>query len=456
MVHAFRFHTKGKTFFFLWDIESGSLHSVDDVAFLCAKHRYALSMTKEEQEVFSVIPENIKGELEEEFQELEQEGTLNAAPYVRAFVKRAAEIKAMCLHICHDCNLNCDYCFAGGGTYHTARDYMSAEVGKKAIDLLISESGARKNLEVDFFGGEPLMNLSVVKEIVDYAKAEAEKRGKVFTFTMTTNCVLLNQDTIDYLNREMDNVVLSIDGRASVHNCVRHARNGKDVYDLILKNALAFRKVRGDKRYYVRGTFTAKNLDFSKDIFALTDCGFDQISVEPVVLPDEHPLALLPKHIPAILEEYDRLAEGYLERRKGEKWFNFFHFMIDLHHGPCINKRLTGCGAGTEYLAVSPTGDLYPCHQFVGEEDYRIGSVFTGIERQEIRDKFSEVTVLKKEHCKECPAKYYCGGGCAANAKNFTGKIDGQYKMGCELTKKRMELSLALAYLEERLEEDEN
>ena len=431
----------------MWDIESGSLHNVDDVAFLCAKKRF-LTLDAEELAAYGRIEPALRREAEEELEELCALGALNAPPQIKAFRKQAREVKAMCLHICHDCNLQCDYCFADGGTYHTQGQYMSAAVGKRAIDFLIASSGSRHNLEVDFFGGEPLMNLGVVKEIVDYAKARAKEEGKAFTFTMTTNCLLLNEDTARWLNEEMDNVVLSIDGRKSVHNCVRHAKNGKDVYDTVLGNALRFRAIRGDKRYYVRGTFTARNLDFASDIFCLNDLGFDQISVEPVVLPADHPLHLSEEHLARITEEYDRLAEGYLERRKGEKWFNFFHFMIDLRHGPCVNKRLTGCGAGTEYLAVSPTGDLYPCHQFVGEAEYYIGNVFEGILHQDVRERFASVTVLAKAHCAACPAKYYCGGGCAANAKNFAGKIDGQYKIGCDLTVKRLENSLAIAFLE--------
>ncbi len=450
MVHTFKYKHKSNILYFLWDIESGSLHSVDYVAFLCARKRYNLDMSQEEIADYSKIPDSTVSEIFEEFAELEADGALNAPPAIKSFHKNATFLKAMCLHICHDCNLKCEYCFASGGTYKTERDYMSLEVGKKAIDLLIAKSGIKRNLEVDFFGGEPLLSMGVVRGIVDYAKAEAIKHNKEFSFTMTTNCLALGDANIEYLNEVMDNVVLSIDGRPEIHNAVRKSINDKDVYDVILNNALKFRKVRGDKKYYARGTFTARNLDFSKDIFHLNDAGFDQISVEPVVLPDSSPMALKKEHLSQILDEYDKLAEGYLERRAGEKWFNFFHFMIDLDHGPCINKRLTGCGAGTEYIAVSPIGELYPCHQFVGEKEYYIGNVFDGITNQNIRETFADICLLTKEHCTDCPAKYYCGGGCAANAKNFSGSIDGQYEMGCILTRKRLELSLAIATIEKQ------
>ncbi|MBR1746606.1 MAG: thioether cross-link-forming SCIFF peptide maturase [Clostridia bacterium] len=449
MVHPFRYVHEGKPYYLLWDVESASLSVIDYAAYLFAKKRYA-TLTPQEEEAYFLLSEEDRRELSEEFDELEKDGSLNAEPIIKEFSKSADEVKALCLHICHDCNLACEYCFAGGGTYHTARDYMSAEVGKKAIDFLIEHSGKRKNLEVDFFGGEPLMNMGPVKEIVGYAREQGEKFGKRFAFTMTTNCLLLDDKTVEYLNEEMENVVLSIDGRKTVHNAVRHTRNGKDAYDVILQNALKMRKARGDKKYYVRGTFTAKNLDFSEDILALNDAGFDQISVEPVVLPEEHPLALKKEHLDKILAEYDRFTEEYITRRKDGRWFNFFHFMLDLEHGPCPNKRLTGCGAGTEYLAVTPTGDIYPCHQFAGLPDFLIGNVFSGIQKQSIRDTFAKNCVLAKEHCKKCFAKYYCGGGCAANAYNFTGSIDGQYEMGCELTKKRLELSLAVAALEKK------
>ena len=304
MVHTFVYRHKGNPLYFVWDIESGSLDNVDDVAFLCAKKRYGL-LSAEEEKAFSDSDKKDVSEINASFDELEGEGALNAPPLIKEFKKRTGAVKAMCLHICHDCNLRCEYCFASGGTYNTPRDYMSAEVGKKAIDFLISNSGDIKNLEVDFFGGEPLMNFDVVKQITAYAKEEAAKKGKRFSFTMTTNCLLLNEEARNWLNEEMDNVVLSIDGRESVHNEVRHTVSGKNAYPAIVRNSLEFRKIRGDKKYYVRGTFTAKNLDFTEDVIALNDLGFDQISMEPVVLPEEDTMAITRLHIDRIKAEYD-------------------------------------------------------------------------------------------------------------------------------------------------------
>lgn len=447
MVHLYEYSHKGKPVYLMWDVESASLSILDYAAFLCAKKKFETLNASQEKDYFA-LEETTRKEIENELSELEKDGALNAPALVKEFSKSTEVVKALCLHICHDCNLSCDYCFAGGGTYHTERDYMKAEVGKKAVDFLIENSGARKNLEIDFFGGEPLMNMSAVKEIVAYAKEKAEENGKIFSFTMTTNCLLLNDENIAYLDREMDNVVLSVDGRKCVHNGVRHAKNGKDCFDVILSNALKMRKARGDKKYYVRGTFTSKNTDFSEDILFLNDEGFDQISVEPVVLPDDHPLAIKEEHLDKILSEYEKFTENYLERRSCGKWFNFFHYMLDLEHGPCPNKRLTGCGAGTEYLAVTPNGDIYPCHQFAGLEEFRIGNVFSGISKASVREMFASQCVLTKTHCKDCFAKYFCGGGCAANAYNFSGDIGGQYKIGCELTKKRLEMSLAVAAIE--------
>lgn len=448
MVHTFEYSYEGKPYYFLWDVESGSLLEVDYVAFLCVKKRYNISLSSKEDLDFASIDAATISEINKDLDELEKSGELNSKPLVSSYVKNAQEIKALCLHICHDCNLSCEYCFADGGSYNTESNYMSFEVGKKAVDLLIAKSGKRKNLEIDFFGGEPLLNMGVVKAIVDYGNQEAPKHGKVISFTMTTNCLLLNKENADYLNETMDNVVLSIDGRQCVHNAMRHAKNGKECYDTILKNAQYFRSIRGDKKYYVRGTFTANNLDFCEDILALNDAGFDQISVEPVVLPDSSSLALKKEHLDKLLAEYERFSKLYLDRRQTKKWFNFFHFMIDLEHGACQNKRLTGCGAGTEYLAISPTGEIYPCHQFVGKTDFLIGDVFNGIVNQNVREDFAKLCVLNKKHCENCFAKYNCSGGCTANSYNFTGTLDGQYEMGCELAKKRLECALSVAAIE--------
>lgn len=454
MVHSFSFTYKNNPTYFLWDIEGGSLHVIDRTAFLVCKQKYEPQDLSESdrQEYLSLNESDVK-EIEEELDALVQEGLL-AVKEQKYEVNRNGEIKALCLHICHDCNLGCKYCFAHEGTYNTEKDYMSFEVGKAAIDFLIEKSGNRKNLEADFFGGEPLMNLDVVKQIVSYAKEATKKAGKVINFTMTTNCVLLDKETIDYLNEEMFNIVLSIDGRPEVHNNMRLSHNGKPTQELVLKKAKEMRAVRGNKSYYVRGTFTANNLDFASDVLYLNDQGFDQISVEPVVADENEPYAIREEHLPKILKEYDRLAEAYLDRRKNGKWFNFFHFMIDLEHGPCVTKRLTGCGAGREYVAVSPTGDIYPCHQFVGGSDeYYMGNVLTGEFNRDIQSKFADVVVYNKEGCSNCFAKYYCSGGCCANSLNYAGGLLKPYKLSCEMMKKRFELSLAIYALENLIEE---
>ena len=455
MVHSFSFTYKNNPRYFLYDIEGGSLHIIDKTAFLVCKHKYELAdMTAEELADYELVSAEDKAEIEAELQELVDKDLLEKQEQ-RYQINRNGEIKALCLHICHDCNLGCKYCFAHEGTYNTEKDYMSFEVGKAAIDFLISHSGNRHNLEADFFGGEPLMNLDVVKQIVEYAKAECKKAGKVINFTMTTNCVLLDKDTIDWLNKEMFNIVLSIDGRPEVHNRMRRTHNDKDTQALVLKNAKAMRAVRGDKSYYARGTFTANNLDFANDVLYLNDQGFDQISMEPVVADENCDYAIREEHIPQILAEYDRLAEAYLDRRANGKWFNFFHFMIDLKNGPCVTKRLTGCGAGREYVAVSPVGDIYPCHQFVGgSEEYYMGNVLTGEFNREIQSKFADIVVYDKEGCKDCFAKYYCSGGCSANSLNYAGSLLKPYKISCEMMRKRYELSLAI-YAIENLQEEE-
>lgn len=448
MVHAFSFNYHSKAYRFIWDNESGSLHNVDYVAFLYAKVKYNLPMSESEKADFDKTDKQEIAQIDEEFSQLEKEGVLNSPCGQYPTSKRIGEIKALCLHICNDCNLRCRYCFADEGTYHTTeRAYMSEEVGKKAIDFLIANSGKRHNLEVDFFGGEPLMNLKVVKAIVAYARQREKESGKEFHFTMTTNCVLLNDETIKWLNDEMYNVVLSIDGRECVHNAVRKAVNGKDCFSLIAGNAIKFAKARGKKSYYVRGTFTAKNLDFASDVLALNDMGFDQISMEPVVTEIED-LKITKEHLPAILKEYDRLAENYIDRRKTDKWFNFFHFMIDLEGGPCLVKRLTGCGSGCEYLAVTPTGGIYPCHQFAENKDYYMGNVFEGKINLDISKKFAKNIVTNKPDCANCMAKYYCSGGCAANNLNYAGSMDKPYDISCEMMRRRLELSLAINAIE--------
>lgn len=449
MTHPFSFNYKGKTHYFVFDSESGSLHNVDYVTFLCVKERFAIPFEGNEQSDFCAVSDDDKKEIFSELDELIQQGCLDSKCTITQTKKRTGEIKALCLHICHDCNLRCRYCFADEGTYHTAdKAHMPVEVGLRAVDFLIANSGKRKNLEIDFFGGEPLMNLNTVKEVVKYARSLESSTGKTFNFTMTTNCLLLNEENIKWLNENMYNVVLSIDGRKDIHNAVRKTPNGKDVFDIILNNALAFCKVRGDKSYYVRGTFTAKNLDFCDDILYLNDCGFDQISMEPVVtdIPD---LAIREEHLAAIKKEYEKLAQEYLERRKTDKWFNFFHFMYDLDGGPCVVKRLTGCGSGCEYLAVTPKGDIYPCHQFAENAPYKMGNVLQSTSYDmSVSEIFAKNIVTNKPDCTNCVAKYYCSGGCVANNLNYAGDMNKPYHISCEMMRKRFELSLAIAAIE--------
>ena len=360
------------------------------------------------------------------------------------FKKRSTVVKALCLHIAHDCNLACQYCFAEEGEYHGRRALMSYEVGKQALDFLVENSGSRKNLEVDFFGGEPLMNWQVVKDLVAYGREQEKLHDKKFRFTLTTNGVLLNDEVMEFANREMSNVVLSIDGRQKVHDKMRPFRNGKGSYDLVVPRFQKLAESRNQNNYYVRGTFTRNNLDFSEDVLHLADLGFKQISVEPVVASPEESYALMEEDIPEICEQYDRLAAEMVKRHGTEKDFNFFHFMIDLTGGPCVYKRLSGCGSGTEYLAVTPWGDLYPCHQFVGEEKFLMGNVFDGIQNTDLRDEFKGCNVYAKEKCRDCFARFYCSGGCAANSYNFHGSINDAYDIGCELQRKRVECAVMI------------
>jgi len=448
LIHTFSFRHKNILLYFLWDVESGSLHVVDYLAFLMCKHHYKLLMTDEEYDDLNSFAVSDRDSTLSEILTLEENNLLNCVSKITNYTKSVDLIKSLCLNVCHDCNLRCKYCFAKDGTYNTLKDFMSPEIGMKAVDFLIAHSNSVRNVEIDFFGGEPLLNLRTVKKVISYARSKEKEYNKLFNFTFTTNCTLLSKKTMDFLNEEMVNVVLSLDGRKLTHDNVRIDKYGKGTYDLALKNALAFKDKRNDKKYYARGTFTSLNLDFCDDIFALVEKGFDQISIEPVVLPSDNSLAIRDEHLDRVLKEYDLFAEKYLESRKSDKWFNFFHFMIDLENGPCINKRLSGCGAGTEYLAISPTGDIYPCHQFVGNKDFVIGNVFDGILNPNIRTIFSKNTIFSKGHCKNCFAKYFCGGGCTANSYNLTGDLHGEYTIGCKLTKKRLELSLAIWAIE--------
>ena len=358
--------------------------------------------------------------------------------------KRKTVVKALCLHIAHDCNLACKYCFAEEGEYHGRRALMSYEVGKKALDFLIANSGNRRNLEVDFFGGEPLMNWQVVKDLVAYGREQEKIYNKNFRFTLTTNGVLLNDEVQEFVNKEMDNVVLSLDGRKEINDNMRPFRNGKGSYELIVPKFQKLADSRNQERYYVRGTFTRNNLDFSEDILHFADLGFKQMSIEPVVGEETDPYAIRKEDLPQIFEEYDKLAKIMIEREKEGKGFNFFHFMIDLEGGPCLSKRLSGCGSGTEYLAVTPWGDFYPCHQFVGMEEFLMGNVDDGIVKPEIADEFRGCNVYTKDKCKKCFAKFYCSGGCMANAYNFHGTIHDAYEIGCEMQRKRVECAIMM------------
>lgn len=364
--------------------------------------------------------------------------------YISDFKSRSTVVKALCLHIAHDCNLACRYCFAEEGEYHGRRELMSYEVGKQALDFLIANSGKRRNLEVDFFGGEPLMNFDVIKRLVEYGRGLEAEHNKKFRFTLTTNGILLNDDIMEFANKEMSNVVLSIDGRKEVNDFMRPSRNKKGSYDIIIPKFAKLAESRNQNNYYVRGTFTHHNLDFSKDVAHLAEIGFKQISVEPVVALPEEEYAIKQEDLPVIFEEYDKLAAYILKEEKKGNHFNFFHFMIDLSGGPCVAKRLSGCGSGTEYLAVTPWGDLYPCHQFVGEEEFLMGNVFEGVKTADLRDEFKCCNVYAKEKCKECFAKFYCSGGCAANSFKFHGSIQDTYDIGCEMQKKRVECALML------------
>ncbi len=353
-------------------------------------------------------------------------------------------MKALCLHIAHDCNLACRYCFAEEGEYHGRRALMSYEVGKKALDFLIANSGSRRNLEVDFFGGEPLMNWQVVKDLVAYGREQEKIYDKRFRFTVTTNGVLLNDEIQEFINKEMDNVVLSLDGRKEINDAMRPFRSGKGSYDLIVPKFQKLARSRRQEKYYIRGTFTRNNLDFGEDVLHFAQLGFKQISMEPVVGDESDPYAIREEDIPAIKEEYDRLAEIMIEKEKKGEGFTFFHFMIDLDGGPCVAKRLSGCGSGTEYLAVTPWGDLYPCHQFVGQEEFLMGNVDEGIVKPEIADAFRSCSVYSKEKCRGCFAKFYCSGGCMANAHHFHGTIHNTYDIGCEMQRKRVECAIMM------------
>ena len=463
MVHCF----KKNGYSIVLDVNSGTVHEVDDVAFDIIKtidEKTGKTTSLENisdslrQEIVQEILRKYKDrqdvneeELNQTLDDIEQlikDGQLFSKDIFENmsidFKKRQSVLKALCLHVAHDCNLSCTYCFAGEGEYHGPRGLMSFETGKRALDFLIENSGTRHNLEVDFFGGEPLMNWDVVKKLVAYGREQEKKYNKKFRFTVTTNGVLLNDEIIDFCNQEMGNVVLSLDGRKIVNDRMRSSRNGKGSYDLIVPKFKHFVEKRGDGEYYMRGTYTHYNTDFLQDILHMADLGFKELSIEPVVAPPEAEYALREEDLPTILYQYDELAKEMLKREKEGRGFTFYHYMIDLEGGPCVVKRVSGCGVGTEYMAVTANGDLYPCHQFAGEEKYKLGNVFTGVDNQQACDEFKLCNVYAHPECKDCFAKMYCSGGCAANASHTTGSVTGVYEMGCKIHRCRIENALMM------------
>ncbi len=434
------------------DICSGSVHAVDDIAYDIISQfsendrESIISALTEKYSSKNVSKKDIE-ECYEQIVSLKNEGKLFAPDTFEPMAGKLKEktsgvVKALCLHIAHTCNLNCEYCFASQGKYKGERAVMSFEVGKRALDWLIENSGSRKNLEVDFFGGEPLMNFEVVKRLVAYARSIEKEKGKNFRFTLTTNGLLIDDDVIEFANKEMSNVVLSLDGRKEIHDRFRVDYNGNGSFDKIVPKFQKLVKARGNKNYYMRGTFTHANPDFLEDIKVMLDLGFTELSMEPVVCAAGDPSELTPEDITVVMEQYEKLAFLMLQKEKEGKPFTFYHYMIDLTGGPCIYKRISGCGSGTEYMAVTPWGDLYPCHQFVGDEKFKLGDIYKGVTNLTVQNSFKECNVYAREDCRNCWARLYCSGGCAANAYHATGSVKGIYMAGCELFKKRMECAI--------------
>ena len=435
------------------DTASGGVHVVDDVAYdviegfeNTKKDELIAALSAKYAGVDGVSDADIE-ECYEQVAELKASGKLYSPDTFEPMAdklkeKTAGVIKALCLHIAHTCNLNCSYCFASQGKYHGERAVMSFEVGKRALDFLVENSGTRRNLEVDFFGGEPLMNFEVVKQLVSYARSIEKEKGKNFRFTLTTNGLGISDDVIDFANRECANVVLSLDGRKEIHDRFRVDYAGNGSFDRIVPKFQELVKAREGKNYYMRGTFTHANPDFLEDIKTMLDLGFSELSMEPVVCAEGDPAELTREDLPIVLDQYEKLAELMLTRDDEGRPFTFYHYMIDLTGGPCIYKRISGCGSGTEYMAVTPWGDLYPCHQFVGEEKFKLGDIWNGVDNKEIQDEFRACNVYAREDCRDCWAKLYCSGGCAANAYHSTGSVTGVYKYGCELFRKRMECAI--------------
>jgi len=440
------------------DTCSGSIHAVDEVAYDAIELLDKGNTREEGIEILaSRYPTVSREELAECFDdinELKEMGKLftpdTYAPLADTFKEKSGNVvKALCLHVAHTCNLNCSYCFASQGKYHGERALMSYEVGKQALDFLVANSGTRRNLEVDFFGGEPLMNWDVCKRLVEYARSIEKEHGKNFRFTLTTNGLLIDDDVIEFSNREMSNVVLSLDGRKEIHDALRVDYAGHGSWERIVPNFQKFVESRGGKGYYMRGTFTHANPDFMKDIDVMLDLGFTELSMEPVVAAEGDAAALTEEDKPIVFEQYEKLAEKMISRRKEGKPFTFYHYMIDLKGGPCIYKRISGCGSGTEYMAVTPWGDLYPCHQFVGEEKFKLGDVWNGVTNKETQNDFRSCNVYARPECADCWAKLWCAGGCAANAYHSSGTVRGTYKYGCDLFKKRVECAVMVKVDEE-------
>ena len=439
------------------DTYSGAVHVVDEIAYdiigLYDEGQTAEAIVPAMLEKYGQREDVTREELEDccgQIEELKAAGKLWAADTFEPLAgdlkeKSAGIVKALCLHVAHTCNLNCAYCFASQGNYHGERAVMSYEVGKQALDFLMDHSGTRHNLEVDFFGGEPLMNWQVVKDLVAYARSVEKERGKNFRFTLTTNGMLIDDDVIDFANKEMHNVVLSLDGRKEVHDRYRVDYAGKGSWETIVPKFQKLVASRpADKTYYMRGTFTHENPDFLEDIKTMLDLGFDELSMEPVVCAPDDPAALTEEDLKIVFDQYEKLAQLMQERRKAGKPFTFYHYMLDLAGGPCVYKRISGCGSGTEYMAVTPTGELYPCHQFVGEEDFKLGDIWKGVTNPAVQEQFAACNVYTRPQCADCWAKLYCSGGCAANAFHATGSIQGVYEHGCDLFRKRMECAIFL------------
>ena len=440
------------------DTASGSVHTVDEVAYDIIE----MYKTHTPEQIVATILERYSHlddvneaeilECIDDIASLEAAGKLFSVDEYESlacnYKNNSKVIKALCLHVAHTCNLNCSYCFASQGKYQGDRALMSFEVGKRALDFLIENSGTRHNLEVDFFGGEPLMNWDVVKQLVAYARSIEKEHNKNFRFTLTTNGMLIDDEVIDFLNKEMSNVVLSLDGRKEVNDHFRRDYAGNGSYDKIVPKFQKLVEAREGKNYYVRGTFTHNNVDFTNDLFHMADLGFTELSMEPVVCPPDDPYALTEEDMPKIFEQYEILAKEMLKRKKEGRPFTFYHYMLDLKNGPCIYKRITGCGSGTEYMAVTPWGELFPCHQFVGDSKYSLGNIYDGITNTEIQDGFRSCNAYAREECKDCWARLYCSGGCAANSYHATGSITGVYKYGCELFKKRIECAVMMQVAE--------